>query len=268
MSYRIRAPNDTTDFQLFESLKDKVGHLSEGYFIAESPKVVAKVLESSLVIRAAFLTQGYFERHEAELQNRLELIEITIAPKERMEQIVGYPLHQGVMLAVMIPEAPSLETLLAMADRPHTIVALDSIADAENMGTIIRTCAAFGVTGLLVDSQSCHPFLRRSVRVSMGTVVQLPILRVQDLLPSLGDLKKRRYKIIGTAVNQKSQQIERASISDNVVFVFGAEGHGLRPAIAEACDSLMRIPISGDVDSLNVGIACGIFLYERSRQLC
>jgi tRNA G18 (ribose-2'-O)-methylase SpoU len=267
MSYSIRDSGDPTDLPLFESLRGNSAHLAEGYFIAESPKIVETVLESKLKVRAAMLTQNLFERFEKKLEAHDWEIQVTILSKEMIEKVVGYPLHQGAMLAVSIPESPSIETLLARTKSPRTIVALDSIADAENMGGIIRTCAAFGVTALIVDDQCCHPFLRRSVRVSMGTIVDLPIIRANGLLPALIQLKASGFRIIGASLGEKSKPIDRKFLQGNIVMVFGAEGHGMRAEIAEACDEWLQIPISSSVDSLNVGVACGIFLHERAQSI-
>ncbi len=264
MGYKIREHKDTTDLSLFESLRGNSEHLARGYFIAESPKIVETVLKSKLHVRAALLTQNHFERFQQLLLEHGSEVQVTILPKSEIEHVVGYPLHQGAMLAVSIPESSSLTSLIAIRASSRTFVLLDGIADAENMGGIIRTCAAFGVTALVIDDKSCHPFLRRSVRVSMGTVVELPIVRAQDLTSVITALKSAAFRIIGAAINEKSVPLTHGSLKGDIALIFGSEGHGLRKEIIEACDQLVEIPIAASVDSLNVGVACGIFLHERA----
>ena len=265
MSYELHEASKSEHLAYFKSLKGNQGHLAEGLFIAESPKIVEHVLRSPLRIRTAFLTPEYFERYRAVLGMRPEMVEVIIAEKHEMEAVVGYPLHQGVMLTVAIPTPPPLKDLLAGAATPIRVVALNEIADAENMGTIIRTCAAFGVTALLIDAQCCDPYLRRSVRVSMGTIINLTVIRTTDLVGTLGTLSASGSKIIGAALGRDSLKIENADFNGNIVFVFGSEGKGLTRSVKEACELLVEIPIAGEIDSLNVGVACGIFLDQARR---
>jgi len=190
------------------------------------------------------------------------VIEVVVAPKARMELIVGYALHQGLMLTVEIPTAPSLIEILKINKHPSTIVALDAIADAENMGTIIRTCAAFGVTAILLDDQSCNPYLRRSVRVSMGTIVNATLIKVASLAPELRLAKDSGSMIVGATLGNGSVALERVNLAGDVVLVFGSEGLGISESVLKICDQLVEIPIESGIDSLNVGVACGIFLNQ------
>ncbi len=180
-----------------------------------------------------------------------------------MEQIIGYHLHQGAMLAVRIPESRSMVEAMTEWQSPWVAIALDGIADAENMGGIIRNAAAFGAKAVIVDETSCNPWLRRSVRVSMGTIVDVEIIRVKDLATALEEI--RPIQLIGATLSNDSLELAHISRERSAVLVFGSEGWGLRPEIAAACDVLVRIPMAEGVDSLNVAVASGIFLYEFGR---
>src|SRR5579871_2666200 len=151
----------------FRSLKGKGGHFERGLFIAESEKIARKLFASALEVPKALMTEEHFDVLRPLIEQRADTTEIYLAPKAAMEAIIGYHLHQGVMLAVKIPETHSIEDAAKAWPEKFLAVALDGIADAENMGAIIRTAAAFGANAIIVDDQSCNPYLRRSVRVSM-----------------------------------------------------------------------------------------------------
>jgi tRNA G18 (ribose-2'-O)-methylase SpoU len=263
MAYLRTSTEFGNHIDLFRSLRGKIGHVELGVFIAEGPKIVPIVLKSDLRIRAALMTEHWLAQFESLLLQRTEDVELAILPKAAMEEIVGYPLHQGVMLAVEIPVSPNITDILELAPHPQTIVALDSIADAENMGTIIRNCAAFGVTALLVDGQSCHPFLRRSVRVSMGTIVELPIIRVADLADALLKSLSCGHQVIATTLSERSLPLDAVELPPDVTLVFGAEGTGVTNRVLERCNFEVQISMISGIDSLNVGVANGIVLFHR-----
>ena len=262
MAFKTLDTYDSSALDDFRSLRGKSGHLNRGIFIAEAPKIVRKVLESGFEVPVALLTQEYFEEFRDLFENRSDVTQVFLAAKPEMEQIVGYPLHQGAMLAVRIPKSKTIEDAAITWPESFIVVALDGIADAENMGAIIRNAAAFGANAILVDEQSCNPYLRRSVRVSMGTITDIEIIRESDLTEALNKLKKiRDVMIIGATLSERSVPLSSIERAGNAVVVFGSEGWGIRKAVLDSCDTLVQIPISSDVDSLNVSIASGIFLY-------
>jgi tRNA G18 (ribose-2'-O)-methylase SpoU len=247
----------------FRSLKGKGGHFDRGLFIAESEKIVRKVFASSLEVPKALMTPEYFEMLRPLVDTRPDTTEIYLAPKEEMEQIIGYHLHQGVMLAVRMPESKSVEDAAKGWPADFLIVALDSIADAENMGAIIRNAAAFGADAIIVDDQSCNPYLRRSVRVSMGTVVDVEIVPVTDLASALQELKTlRSCNVIGAGQGEGAVNLDSIERKGSTVLVFGSEGWGMQREVIDKCDTLAWIPMQPSVDSLNVSIASGIFMHH------
>jgi tRNA G18 (ribose-2'-O)-methylase SpoU len=260
--YSLHHTYDPSAIDDFRSLKGKQGHIERGIFIAEGPKVTRKMLGSSIEIVSAYLTKEYFEKLKSSFEKRNDATNIFIATKEEMEQVVGYNLHQGVMLACRIPQSRAIEEAVKGWQPPFVIVALDSIADAENMGAIIRNAAAFGAKAVIVDDQSCDPYLRRSVRVSMGTIVDVEIIRVDDLVSALQTIKSiGSIDVIGASLSEKSIELSQIKPEEGTVLVFGSEGWGLRENVTASCDTLAAIPMAPGVDSLNVAIASGIFLY-------
>jgi tRNA G18 (ribose-2'-O)-methylase SpoU len=263
MAYTIIQKYNPAAVDVFRSLRGKSGLFEQGLFIAESEKIVKKVLESSTKVVSAYLTKEHFGSLQPLFNNRSDTTDIFLASKEEMEKVVGYPLHQGIMLACRIPENRSLITAMQEWQTPWMAVALDGIADAENMGAIIRNAAAFAAKAVIVDDQSCNPYLRRSVRVSMGTIVDMEILRVPDLAESLRELKRaQNVRVVGAALRENAYNLSEVNPSANVILVFGSEGWGLRKSVVQGCDILAKIPMAAGIDSLNVAIASGIFMYK------
>lgn len=265
MAVRIHTDFAETEVEDFRSLKGNPGPLNKGLFIAEGPKIARKVLESSIEVPSAFMTESHFKELNAHFERLADEMNVFIAKKEEMERVVGYHLHQGIMLAAKIPANRNLSQSISEWNSPWTAVALDGIADAENMGAIIRNAAAFGARAIIVDDQSCNPYLRRSVRVSMGTIVDLDIISVPDLPNALKEMKSFGVHIVGAVLGANAVPLQTVKRSERTVLVFGSEGWGLRSETKVACDTLTEIPISEKVDSLNVAVACGIFLYEITR---
>lgn len=254
------APEALDDFR---SLKGKGGHFERGLFIAESEKIARKILASPLEVPRAMMTPEYFEILRELIDARSDETAIYLATESEMEKIVGYHLHQGLMLAVRIPASSSVSEAAKRWPQDFLVVALDSIADAENMGAIIRNAAAFGADAILVDDQSCNPYLRRSVRVSMGTIVDVEIIRVPDLASALRELKSiRECRIVGAAQAERAVRLDSLQRNGSTVLTFGSEGWGMRKEVMNVCDSLVWIPMQPAVDSLNVAIASGIFLHH------
>jgi len=263
--YSLHEKYDPSAVNDFRSLKGKQGHIERGLFIAEGLKIARKMLESSVEVVSAYLTPEYFEEFKSLFENRTyrtNATNIYIASKQEMETVVGYHLHNGIMLACRIPKSRMIEAAAKEWQSPFVVVALDSIADAENMGAIIRNAAAFGAKAVIVDDQSCNPYLRRSVRVSMGTIVDVEIIQVTELPTAIGRIRPiGPITVIGAALSPDSTELSKLPPSDATILVFGSEGWGLREEVAAVCDQLAAIPMARGVDSLNVTIANGIFLY-------
>jgi len=262
VAYTLFEEFEPSDVEDFRSLKGKPGPVERGLFIAESGKIARKILASKLEVRHAYMTREFFADLQPLFDKRTDATNIFLASKEEMEQVIGYHLHQGIMIAARIPESRSIEEAAQSWKEPFTVVVLDSIADAENMGGIIRNAAALGARAVIVDDQSCNPYLRRSVRVSMGTIVDVEIIQVANLVKALRTLGElRSVRRIGAALTNNSVDLSDLKPDGNTVLVFGSEGWGLRQEVMDTCDVLAKIPISESVDSLNVGVASGIFLW-------
>ncbi len=240
----------------------------KGFFVAETDKIISSLLASNLEIASLYITSEFFKNKHAEIKahHQVRECDILIAEKAEMEQVVGYPLHQGIMASVKIPEQMSIEELIARTTEPHLFVVLEEIADAENMGSIIRTAAGLGAQGIIIGSRSINPWIRRSVRVSMGTIFDIPIIITDDLNSSLNILKKNEIRTFATHISGLSETLWDVNFRSNCALLFGSEGHGLTEELIGQCEALVQIPMSGVVDSLNVSMAVGLCLYEVNRQ--
>jgi tRNA G18 (ribose-2'-O)-methylase SpoU len=173
---------DLPELQPYLTMRRQMAHREEGIFIAEGEKVVRRLLESKFGVVSALLPQRWMTELEPLLKGRPETVRVFIAEKELLETMTGYSMYQGLLAVGRIPREIPLEQILADSPRPHLLVVVDELSNAENLGALVRNCAAFGTQALIVGETSSSPFLRRAVRSSMGTVFQLPIVETPNLL--------------------------------------------------------------------------------------
>jgi len=183
-----------------------------------------------------------------------------------LERIIGHSMYQGVMAVGRVPPALSLEEVMAKASRPWLFAALDGINNAENLGVLVRNCGAFGVQALLVGETSCSPFLRRAVRASMGVVLRLPVVELTELRATLRGLAEAGVRCVAAHPHSEGKRLSQADLTSDCCLVFGNEGEGISPAVLEVCTDSVEVPMNPGVDSLNVGSASAVFLYEANRQ--
>jgi tRNA G18 (ribose-2'-O)-methylase SpoU len=240
----------------------------EGMFIAESEKVVAQLLESRIEISSLYLSREHFNRQRSRIEAHEQSgeAEILIASKAEMENIVGYSLHQGILASAKIPKEQTLDELIAVRDKPQLFVLLDEIADAENMGALYRTALGLGVTAIIIDSRSTSPWLRRALRVGIGACFHVPTVTVPSLPDAITYLRSHTIITYAATLGDNAQPIWECDLRRDVAIIFGSEGHGIRKEVIEASSAEIIIPMSNNVDSLNVGVAQGMVLYEVSRQ--
>ncbi len=237
----------------------------EGIFIAEGEKIVSRLLQSKQEIISLYLTAEHFHQKrqliDAHQQDRPAAI--FIASNKAMEKIVGFTLHQGILAAGKVPIEPALKEVVDRTKR-QLFVLLDTIADAENMGTLYRTAQAMGATAVIINNRCISPWIRRAVRVSMGAVFKLPTITA-DLVSSIAFLQDHGVAVFASEIADTTPAIWQADFSGSTAIVFGSEGHGITPEVSSACSGKVMIPMIDGVGSLNVGVAQGIMLYEVMR---
>ena len=254
---------DIPELQPYRTLRRPLDHIQQGIFVAEGTKVVQRLLTSSLEIISALLTDEWYEQLKPQLNN---VPAIFVAEKKLLETIVGYNLHQGIMAVARVPSNGTLDEMIQKIRQPHLLVALDNLVNSENVGVIVRNCAAFGVDGIIVGETSSSPYLRRAVRNSMGTVFHMPVVHVQHLADSLRELHRMSNTEIVAAHPHEQTSIHQSDFTKNTCIVLGHEGLGVSQEILDVCTKRIAIPMENNTDSLNVASASAVFLYEARKQ--
>jgi tRNA G18 (ribose-2'-O)-methylase SpoU len=257
-------------------------HEAQGIFVAEGEKVTRRLLESHFTVVSVVLPEKWLENFRPLLEARTEEFIVYLAEKEFLETLTGFSLFQGVLAVGRIPPPGSLDDIIAMSPKPHLFVAVDELANADNLGALMRNCLAFGVQALLVGETCSSPYLRRSARNSMGAIFQLAIWEVKmaneaarvrrddppkfSLVQTLQALRSRGIRCLAAHPHPSGKFLSQADFSGDCCVVFGSEGNGISPAVLATCDEWVQIPMQQQVDSLNVGAAAAVFLYEANRQ--
>ena len=247
----------------FKTLRRSDGNVPEGCFIGDGRKVVRRMLESDVRLRTVVLTEKWLEFFKPALARRTEPdLQVLLVGREVVDGIIGYKVHQGVMALAEIPKPPRLEDLTV--SNP-LIVALDGVADAENVGAIVRTCAAFGVTGLIVGPQTCSPWVRRAVRVSLGGVLRVPTLVSDDLPATLRALEGKGVASYAAHIHGENRASWETDLAKPTCLVLGGEADGVTEPVIAACRHVVFIPMSPGWDCLNVTASAAALLYEATR---
>ncbi|MDZ4725289.1 MAG: RNA methyltransferase [Leptospira sp.] len=234
---------------------------SDDTFIADNEKTVLRLLDSEITIQSVFCLPKYYEKHKKLLNHRLTSPnQCLLAEKEIFEKTIGFSVHQGFM-AVGLPKWTDVDELGTKQ------ILFDTIADSENIGSMIRTAAAFGINSLVFDHRSASPYLRRSIRVSMGNIFFTKIAKVNDIKEYLLHFQSKGGKVISLSLPKDKQTFGHKLINlndfqfnDKFVLVVGNESEGIQKPILEIADSILYIPMKNNVDSLNVSHALAVAL--------
>ena len=234
----------------------------KGIFIAESPKVIKIALNAGYLPQSFLMERKHIDGDGAVIIARFPKCPVFTADREVLSRLTGYELTRGVLCAMQRPAPLTPAEILKNASR---IAVLDGIVDSTNMGAIMRSAAALGMDGILLTQSCCDPYLRRSVRVSMGTVFQIP----WAYFPAETDnwqeyLKQFGFKTAAMALNDKAISIEDEALckEEKLAIVLGTEGDGLPESTVENCDYNVIIPMYHNVDSLNVAAASAVAFWQ------
>ena len=252
----------------YRTLRRAAEHAAQGIFVAEGDKVVRRLLESDFGVLSVLLPASRVAEFEPLLRARpeVDIPVFAVTNKAVLEELVGFEMFQGVLAIGKIPPPITLEKILTDSARPRFFVAMDELSNSENVGALMRNCVAFGVGALISGETCCSPFLRRTVRNSMGALFKLPVLESPNLVQTLGELHAHGVRCLAAHPHTDKKILSQASFTGDVCVVFGSEGHGISPAVLAACDEAVAIPMANDVDSLNVSAAAAVFFYEVNRQ--
>jgi tRNA G18 (ribose-2'-O)-methylase SpoU len=257
---------DAPELELYRTLRRLDEHERAGVLVATNAKVVQRLLASRFTVVSALLSPEWFAKLEPKLRARPEEIRVYIAKKALLETITGYQMHQCALAVGRIPPQANFETLLETSPRPLLLTAVEGIASAENLGAVVRSCAAFGAHFLIVGETCGSPFQRRAVSGSMGSIFEQPVAQVGNLVETLAALRKRGVRCLAAHPRPGAIKLTAVDLRGDCCLVFGAEGPGLSEAVLAACDDMVEIPMPSHMNSLNVATAAAVFLYEATRQ--
>lgn len=238
----------------------------KGIFIAESPKVIGRALDAGYEPVSLLMERRQIEGQARDIIARCGEVPVYTAGRALLAGLTGYELTRGVLCAMRRPELPSVEELCAHARR---VAVLEGIVDSTNIGAIFRSAAALNMDVVLVTPSCSDPLYRRAVRVSMGTVFQVPWTRIGNEVsdwpgPGLRRLRRLGFKTAAMALSETAVSIEEPALcgEERLAIVLGTEGDGLADGTIAGCDYTVRIPMAHHVDSLNVAAASAVAFWQ------
>lgn len=231
----------------------------KGIFIAESPKVIERALNAGCVPISFLMETRHVENQAKELIARCGDIPVFTAELDILTQLTGFKLTRGMLCAMYRPKLPTVEEICKNARR---VAVLEDVMNPTNVGAIFRSAAALGIDAVVLTSASSDPLYRRSIRVSMGTVFQVPWTYLGE--DGIRDLRRLGFKTAAMALKSDSLPIydPRLKEIDKLAIVLGTEGDGLAAGTIADCDYTVLIPMSHGVDSLNVAAASAVAFYQ------
>lgn len=226
-----------------------------GLYMAEGAKVIDRALAAGHTPRSVLTTERWLESIVVPASTP-----VYVAPAEVLEQVTGFQVHRGALAAM---ERPALPTLADIARDARRIVVLETIVDHTNVGAIFRSAAGLGADAIVVAPTCADPLYRRSIKVSMGTVFQIPWTRADNWPGALTELRDAGFTVAALALADDAVSLDEfaAAGHERVAIVMGAEGDGLTQSAHKASDATVTIPMVGGVDSLNVAAASAVALW-------
>jgi tRNA G18 (ribose-2'-O)-methylase SpoU len=232
-----------------------------GLYIAESALVLERALRAGHSPRAVLALGGTVDEAVALVGDD---VPVYSGPGELLAELTGYILHRGLIASMHRPALPDPAVLLRDARR---VVVLENVSDPTNVGAIFRSVAAIGADAVLVTPRCSDPFYRRAIRVSMGTVLQVPWTRVGDWASTRQLLASSGFHVAALALTPDAVSLREfaATAPDRVALVLGAEGEGLTAEAIAAADTVVQIPMAHGIDSLNVAATAAVAMYALAR---
>ena len=240
-------------------------HPEQGIFIAESPKVIQRALDGGCKPLSLLLEKKHIEGEAREIVAQCGDIPVYTAEFDVLTQLTGFKLTRGALCAMRRPPLPTVEQVCAGTRR---VAVLENVMNPTNVGAIFRSAAALGMDAVLLTHGCSDPLYRRAIRVSMGTVFQVPWTFLPEEERPMERLKALGFKTAAMALSDDSVSIRdpRLAAEEKLAVVLGTEGDGLAERTIADCDYTVRIPMSHNVDSLNVAAASAVAFWQLQAQ--
>ena len=237
----------------------------KGMFIAESPKVIERALDAGCEPVSCLVEDRQIEGEAAPVLERLKDIPVYTAPCSVLTQLTGFKLTRGMLCAMKRPAPPELKTLCGNAYR---IAVLEHVVNPTNVGAIIRSAAALMMDCVLLTPDCSDPLYRRAIRVSMGTVFQIPWAYFPENIDWIDFLKTQGFRTVAMALRKDTVTIDDPQLlsEKRLAIILGTAGEGLEESTIDRCDYTVKIPMADGVDSLNVAAASAVTFWELGRK--
>ena len=229
----------------------------EGMFIAESPKVIERALDAGYEPVSFLMEKKHVEGEGKYILNRCEGVPVYVAEFEVLTKLTGFMLTRGMLCAMRRRPLPSVSDICKNARR---VAVLEEVMNPTNVGAIVRSAAALNMDAVLFTKGCSNPLYRRAIRVSMGTIFQIPFTFIDDI----NELKDLGFKTVAMALKEDSYSIRDEKIikEDKLAIILGTEGDGLKTSTIDNADYTVMIPMSHGVDSLNVAAASAVAFFQ------
>ena len=260
-------PVDTLDdprLSHYRGLKDRDLARNGDLFIAEGDYVVRRLLASDYPTVSVLLSKRKADKVAPLVPPG---VPVYVGDDALIRQVLGFKFHTGVIAVGRRLPGPTLEQVFGDRHGPMTVVVCPEVSNTDNMGALIRISAAFGADAMVLGERCHDPFWRQSVRVSMGSVFSMPLVRSDDLARDLNVMRERwGVELVATVLSEDAEPLSRALRGGRIGLLFGNEAQGLDEKYVAACQRRVTIPMKLGTDSLNVAVAAALFLYHFTQE--
>lgn len=246
--------------ELIRLMKKSRARAEEGVFLVEGPRMAEEIPEER--IEKLYISESFAAKQKGILDEPRYRRAVVLADPV-FERVSDTKTPQGVLAVVKRVEY-EFEDLFGTGKPPHLLV-LDNLQDPGNLGTVFRTAEAAGATGILLSADCVDIYNPKVIRSTMGAIFRLPFLYVDDLPGALGELKQRGIRMYAAHLDG-THTYDRENYTGGCAFLIGNEGNGLREETARCADCMVRIPMEGNVESLNAAVAAAVLMFEAARQ--
>jgi tRNA G18 (ribose-2'-O)-methylase SpoU len=243
---------------------------TRGIFVAEGRHVVRRLLTESRFTTRSILLTASAQDSLADVLPRFDAVPVFVVSQEVMNAIVGFNIHRGCLAVGERPFDSAREEAApprwqSLSSAARSVVVLEHVSDADNVGAIFRNAAAFGVNAVLLGPSCADPLYRKAIRTSMGASLRIPFAVMEDWPADLERLRAAGFRLLALTPSANAQPLDEVGQPSRAALLVGHEGHGLSDEARRTADLCVRIPMAAGVDSLNVATATAIALYALSR---
>ena len=255
---------DDERIEIYRNLRSTNRTRDLGMMVAESDRVVRRMIESDCEMVSLLVSDRKLPRCSDWIPRDLP---VYVLSEDDASRLVGFDFHAGLLGCALRPPSPQLTELVDNLPVVRTLLAGPGGSDPQNLGVIIRLASAFGADGMLVDRRTADPFSRRTLRVSTGSALKLPIRLCEDLVADITSLRDEwQFEVAGAVLDQQALPLYEVTRPDRLILMLGNETDGLADELVGLGDHRWTIPTTDLVDSINVSAAAGIFLYTIFEQ--